>query len=127
MDIRPINAPDAPSASGSYSQALEVGGATRLLFVSGQIPETPGGTVPQEFRQQCVLVWRNIEAQLTAAGMTLDNLVKVTTFLADRRDRELNSEIRRLVLGARTPALTVVVAGIYDPRWLLEIEAIAAA
>lgn len=127
MDIRPINAPGAPSASGSYSQAVEVGGATRLLFVSGQIPVTPGGTVPTEFKEQCLLVWHNVEAQLEAAGMTFDNLVKVTTFLADRRYRETNSEIRRRVLGTRAPALTVVVAQIYDADWLLEIEAIAAA
>lgn len=58
--------------------------------------------------------------------MSLDNLVKVTIFLADRRYRGENAEVRRAVLGKRTPALTIVIAGIYDEAWLLEIEAIAA-
>ncbi|HJU38400.1 MAG TPA: RidA family protein [Tahibacter sp.] len=127
MDIRPINAPDAPAASGSYAQAVEIRGGERLLVVSGQIPQTVDGDVPPDFDAQCRLVWRNVEAQLRAAGMSLDHLVKVTTYLSDRRYRDANGAIRREVLGARTPALTVVIAGIYDEAWLLEIEAIAAA
>lgn len=127
MNIRSINASDAPGASGSYAQAVELRGHERLLVVSGQIPVTQGGDVPADFDAQCRLVWRNVEAQLVAAGMSLDNLVKVTTYLSDRRWREANGAIRREVLGARTPALTVVIAGIYDEAWLLEIEAIAAA
>lgn len=127
MDIRSINASDAPGASGSYAQAVELRGCERLLFVSGQIPVTQDGEVPADFDTQCRLVWRNVEAQLAAAGMNLDHLVKVTTYLSDRRWRDANSAIRREVLGARTPALTVVIAGIYDEAWLLEIEAIAAA
>lgn len=127
MNIRSINASDAPDASGSYAQAVELHGCERLLFVSGQIPVTRDGDVPDDFDAQCRLVWRNVEAQLAAAGMSLDHLVKVTTYLSDRRYRDANGAIRREVLGARTPALTVVIAGIYDEAWLLEIEAIAAA
>jgi 2-iminobutanoate/2-iminopropanoate deaminase len=59
--------------------------------------------------------------------MSLDNLVKVTTYLSDRRYGRENSEIRQEVLGGRAPALTVVIAGIYDEAWLLEIEALAVA
>jgi hypothetical protein len=51
----------------------------------------------------------------------------VTTFLSDRRWREDNRRIRIEVLGERAPALTVIITGIYDESWLLEIEAIAAA
>ena len=58
--------------------------------------------------------------------MGLDDLVKVTTFLADRRDAAENRRVRQEVLGGRSPALTVVVAGIFDERWLVEIEAMAA-
>lgn len=127
MILTPIESPDGPAASGGYSQALAVGGATRLLFISGQIPEARDGTVPAAFADQCRLVWSHIEAQLRAAGMGLDNLVKVTTFLSDRAHAEENGAIRRAVLGDRRPALTVIIAGIYDPAWLLEIEAVAAA
>lgn len=111
----------------SYCQAHEVRGATRWLFVSGQVPADGQGRVPPDFRRQCRLAWANVQAQLAAAGMSLDDLVKVTVFLADRRHRQDNYEVRHEVLGGRKPALTVVITGIYDEAWLLEIEAVAAA
>lgn len=123
---RAINAAEAPAPSGGYAQALEVKAPSRLLFISGQIPVDKAGAVPATFAAQCRLVWAHIDAQLKAAGMTLDHLVKVTTYLGDRKHALDNSAIRREVLGARSPALTVLIAGIYDSDWLLEIEAIAA-
>lgn len=124
--MSPINAPDAPQPGGGYAQAMRVDPGASLLFVSGQIPVDTAGQVPGDFAAQCRLVWRNVAAQLTAAGMDLSNLVKVTTFLADRACREENSAIRRDILGDHAPALTVIVCDIYDPAWLLEIEAVAA-
>lgn len=116
----------APTAT-SYAQAYEVDAPTRWLFVSGQVPADAEGIVPQSFGDQARLVWANIEAQLAAAGMTLDNLVKVTTFLSDRQYRDQNRDVRHAVLAGRTPALTVIITSIYDEAWLLEIEAVAAA
>ncbi len=126
MNRKPVNASDAPAATGGYSQAVEIVDAKRLLFISGQVPVTAEGQVPEAFRAQCRLAWANVDAQLRAAGMSLDNLVKVTTFLSDRRFADENGAVRREVLGTCTPALTVIVAGIFDPAWLVEIEAIAA-
>jgi enamine deaminase RidA (YjgF/YER057c/UK114 family) len=83
--------------------------------------------VPADFKAQCRLAWANVQAQLKAADMTLDDLVKVTVFLADRRHRQANYEVRHEILGARSPALTIIITGIYDEAWLLEIEAVAAA
>ncbi len=130
MKIRSINspnAPDVPGASGGYSQALEVSEPSRLLFISGQIPVRPDGFTPESFVEQARLAWANVEAQLKAAGMGLENIVTHTTFLADRRYRVQNSEVRREVLGELSPAVTIIITGIYDEGWLLEIEAIAAA
>lgn len=84
------------------------------------------GAVPEDFAAQCRLVWANILACLDSAGLSPTNLVKVTTFLSDRRYAELNSLIRQDVLGSHQPALTVIITDIFDDRWLLEIEAIAA-
>ena len=78
-----IAAADAPPAIGGYAQALKVEGARSLVFVSGQVPVDAAGHTPPDFAGQCRLVWRNIEAQLRAAGLRLDDIVKVTTFLAD--------------------------------------------
>lgn len=127
MEQRRIIATDAPAPPSHYSQALEVKGAERLLFVSGQIPVAKDGGVPKDFSAQARQAWANVEAQLRAAGMTLDNLVKVTIFLADRRHAMENRAVRQEVLGERAPALTVIITGIFDESWLLEIEAVAAA
>lgn len=126
MAIAPVNAPVAPQPSGGYAQAVRLSDFDELVFVSGQIPVDVDGAVPEAFAEQCRLVWRNVEAQLRAAGMGLADIVKVTTFLSDRAHAEENSAIRQEVLAGLTPALTIIIAGIYDPAWLLEIEVVAA-
>lgn len=126
MLTKAFNAPSAPKPAGGYCQALEISGEQRILFISGQIPETAQGEIPSDFRAQARLAWGNVFAQLEAAGMTVANLVKVTTFLSSRDYALPNREIRKEVLGGHAPALTVIITGIFDERWLLEIEAIAA-
>ena len=125
--IRPLTGDGSPPVEGSYPQAVEVTGPSRWLYLSGQIPVAPDGSLPTDFTGQCDRVWDNIETQLAAAGMTLDNLVKVTTFLSDRRYALENREVRVRRLAPRQPALTVIVTGIFDEAWLVEIEAVAAA
>ena len=110
---------------GSYVQALEVTGTTRRLYISGQAPVTAAGIVPTTFKEQAETVWRNILAQLHAADMSAENLVKATTFLSDRKYREENRDVRDSVLNGHTFALTVVLAGMFEDGWLLEIDAIA--
>jgi 2-iminobutanoate/2-iminopropanoate deaminase len=127
MDRRSINATDGPVASGGYSQAVEVNGATRILYISGQIPVDADGSVPEGFEAQARLAWKNIERQLVAAGMGLANIVKHTTFLSSRAHRDLNGKVRQEIFGALSPALTVIIADIYDEAWMLEIEAVAMA
>lgn len=127
MQTRQINAATVPTPNSGYSQALELKEHSRLLFISGQIPVALDGSVPDGFEAQCRLAWRNVEAQLEAAGMTLDNLVLHRTYLADRRYALANRAVRNAVLGDRKPALTTIIVGIFDAAWLLEIEAIAAA
>lgn len=127
MRIEQINAINAPSASGGYSQAVQVAAASTWLFISGQVPLTIEGNTPEDFSSQARLVWANIVAQLNSAGMSVENIVKVTTFLSGREFSAENSEIRREILGQHSPALTVIITGIFEQHWLLEIEAIAAA
>lgn len=120
-----LNSSRAPSPDGGYSQAMLIEGMDRILFISGQIPETKEGKTPDEFEPQCRLVWANILAQLEAAKMTVANLAKVTIFLSSREHAATNSKVRQEVLGDNNPALTVIIAGIFDEKWLLEIEAVA--
>jgi len=114
------------AARGGYSQAVEVMPDSRYLFISGQIPVHLDGAVPETFTAQCHAVWDNVFAVLSGAGYEPKDLVKVTTFLSSSTYGELNGTIRRERLGNLRPALTVVIAGIYDQSWLLEIDAVAA-
>ena len=127
MAFRQINAKTAPEAAGGYAQALESSGTSRRLYISGQIPAARDGTVPKTFEDQARLAWANVEAQLAAADMAIHHLVKVTIFLADRVHALENRDVRQGVLGGHAPALTVIITGIFDAAWLLEIEAIAEA
>ncbi|MEW9616727.1 RidA family protein [Shinella sp. S4-D37] len=126
MNRETINARNAPAPRGGYSQAVKIEDFKRLLFISGQIPVSDDDKVPEAFEEQARLVWRNIDAQLKAAGMGKADLVKVTTYLSDRHHATANREIRSDYLGAVTPAMSVVIASIFDEKWLLEVEAIAA-
>lgn len=111
---------------GGYRHSYEIAAPARMVYVSGQIPVAPDGTLADAFAEQCRQVWANLAAALAPHGMGLSDLIKVTTFLSDRAYRAENSAIRREVLGDHAPALTVIITGIYDESWLLEIEAIAA-
>jgi 2-iminobutanoate/2-iminopropanoate deaminase len=79
-----ISTPAAPAAVGPYSQAVEAAGT---LYVSGQIPLDPAtGKMPEGVEAQTEQVFANIEAILTAAGYTFDDVVKSTVLLADIAD-----------------------------------------
>ncbi|QWP78225.1 RidA family protein [Lysobacter sp. K5869] len=108
--------------------AHRIGAHSRLLFVSGQVPTDANGEAPAQFSEQCRLAWRNLETQLNAADMQLRHLVKLTVFLARAEDRRREREVRRAMLGRiAQPSVSVVVTGIYDEAWRIEIEAIALA
>jgi 2-iminobutanoate/2-iminopropanoate deaminase len=79
-----ISTPAAPAAVGPYSQAVEAGGT---LYISGQLPIDPAtGKMPEGVEPQAEQVFANIDAILTAAGYTFDNVVKSTVLLADIAD-----------------------------------------
>ncbi len=112
--------------SGGYSHGIEVGPGARWLYISGTIPARPDGGVPADFDEQCEAIWDNIEAILAAAGMGVEHLVKVTTYLTDRDQAARNREIRTRRLRGARPAMTVVVLQTLEAQWLLEIDAVAA-
>jgi 2-iminobutanoate/2-iminopropanoate deaminase len=112
--------------SSGYSLGLEVAQHRRLLFVSGQVPEKTDGSVPEGFEAQCEQSWRNVIEVLKAAGLGVEHLVKVNTFLTDKSQLVANRTIRKKMLAGNEPASTVMIAETVDSKWLLEIEAIAA-
>lgn len=128
LAIEPLNPAILPAAAGNYTHGVQVDGAQRMVFVSGQVPwGNEHGRVPESFEAQCRMVWRNVLAVLSEASMGVRNLVKVTTYLSDRQYRAINSKVREEVLGDHAPALTIIICDIYAENWLLEIEAVAVA
>jgi len=127
MQRRDINAPDAAAPVGVYTQAVEVTGATRTLYVSGQVGADISGTIPDDISAQARLVYANIQAQLRAANMTLDNIVKLTIILTDFGNMAAARAARSEVMGERRPASTLIIAGLANPAFKIEVEAIACA
>ena len=127
MQIDLINAADAPQPAAAYTQAVAVSGGTRMLFLSGQLGLHPDGSAPATMAEQATLAWRNVAAQLAAAGMGMANLVKITMIIPDRSVITASRPARAAALGDLRPASTVIVAGLADPAWKIEIEAIACA
>src|SRR5271165_2000672 len=115
MQRRDINADSGPIPAAAYSQAVEVAGGTRMLFISGQVGVEVDGTTPTGVTEQARIAWRNLEAQLKAAGMDLDNLVKVTMIIPDPADIPASRPVRAEALGDNRPASTVIVAGLANP------------
>jgi 2-iminobutanoate/2-iminopropanoate deaminase len=127
MQRRDLNASDAYHPVAAYTQAIEVSGAARTLYISGQVGLRMDGTLPDGIAEQSRLAWQNLEAQLRAAGMTLDNLVKITIILPNGGDVAAAREARSKALGDRKPASTLIVGGLANPAWKIEIEAVAVA
>lgn len=122
-----IQSPRAPQPKTAYSQAIVASGA-RFLFISGQVPVDAEGNLvgAGDFRAQAHQVFRNLQAQLEAAGASWDKVVKLTVFLTDMAHFPVFNEVRQEYLKPPFPAATTcAVTALVEPEWLLEIEAIA--
>ena len=85
------------------------------------------GNIPDDAETQAVFAWRNLLAQLRAAGMDIKNLVKITTIVRDEADISAVRTDRAAVLGSHKPASTLIVGGLSNAAWKVEVEAIAVA
>lgn len=111
-----------------FAQGIETVPGLRWLAISGQVAARPDGTVAPEIETQLEEVWQKILAILGSAGMRPEHLVRIGGFITDRGFQPAFREVRdRHLEGARPTSTLVVVAGLVDPRWLVEIEALAAA
>ena len=112
----------------AYTHAVEVTASTRTLYISGLNGfERDGTTMPASFEAQADLIWQHLRSILASAGMTVENLVSIRTYLADPADDEANVRARVKHLGTHRVALTVISCRLLEPKWKLEVEAIAAA
>lgn len=117
--------PDAPAAIGPYAQGIE---QRHLLFFSGQIPIDPqtGKLTGDDFASQTKQVLRNMDALLSAQGLTAANVIKTTVYLTDMsKFAEVNAEYGKY-FAANPPARSCVGVTALPMGALVEIEMIAA-
>jgi 2-iminobutanoate/2-iminopropanoate deaminase len=111
-----------------YSQGIKVTGAQALLFLAGQVAYDKAGSVKHrgDFKQQAREVFAAVKALVEAGGGTLDNVVKINSYVTNARYRPEFREVREEFFGAKGPASTMVeVRALAHPDYLIEVEAIA--
>jgi enamine deaminase RidA (YjgF/YER057c/UK114 family) len=125
--IRFIN-PEGLVRPAAYTQLVEVAGASRMVYVSGQLGTTSDGKLAgTDFRAQAEQVFANLETALAAVGASFADVVKVNSFLADIAHLPILREVRARHLDAAAPpaSTTIAVSGFAIPGALLEVEAVA--
>ncbi len=114
---------NAPGAIGPYSQAIVTGS---FVFISGQIPVNPStGEIPEGIEAQAAQSMANIKAILAEAGLTMDNVVKTTVFLADMSLFADMNKVYAENFTAPFPARSAVAVKELPKQVLVEIEVIA--
>jgi 2-iminobutanoate/2-iminopropanoate deaminase len=115
---------DAPLAVGPYSQAIKAGG---WIYLSGQIPISPqtNEVVPGTIEEQTTLVLNNAKSVLEAAGASLDNVVKVTVYLADMDDFAAVNEVYSAFFVEKQPARAAVQVARLPKDVDIEVDMVA--
>jgi len=123
QQIEVIATSDAPPAIGPYSQAIRAGD---FVFVSGQVAvDVRTGKLAEGIAAQTSQVLENLRVVLTAAGASLDQVVKVTIFLGRWEDFPAMNEVYARYFGTRPPARSVVQGPRIPEGTLVGLEAIA--
>ena len=119
--------PAAVPASPFYSQGLEVANPGRWLFVSGQVGVDSSGAVADDVGAQTRQALANLAQVLESAGLSTDDVVRMTIYLTDQADVEAFVGAAAESSPAVPPATTLlIVNALADPRLRVEIEALAA-
>jgi enamine deaminase RidA (YjgF/YER057c/UK114 family) len=115
------------AATEDYVHALEVRNPVRMLFVAGTMGLDPQGVAGTSLEHQLELVWGNLRIILASAGMTTDNIVRLTSYLRDPAYVEANGAARVKALGERRIPTTAIIVQTLADDWLIELEIIAMA
>lgn len=113
-------------AGQGFSNAIEVTGPQRTLYIAGQVAVDAAGKIPGNIEAQCHLVWDKIEKLLQDGKMVLTDVVKTTVFLTSAADIEGFRKVRAQRLGTHAPTSTLlIITQLARPEFKVEIEAIA--
>ena len=119
-----VKTADAPKAIGPYSQAVKT---DTLVFVSGQLALDPdtGNLVDSDIRKETRQAMNNLKNILTAAGSSLENVVKVTLFIKNMDDFAMINEVYGEFFPADPPARACVEVARLPKDAHFEVEAVA--
>jgi len=114
---------NAPSAIGTYSQAVKAGDT---VYISGQIPLNPKTMemVNESFEAQAVQVFENLKAVAEAAGGSLAEFVKITVLLSDLKYFAQVNEVMERYFSAPYPARAAFAVKALPKDADIEVEAI---
>ena len=120
--------PDTMPRSVGYSQVARVSDGI-LVFIAGQVAlDTAGNVVGKDdFRGQIRQVFENLKAAVDAAGGTMNDVIKLNTYLLDLSHLPDFREVRDQYINLKAPPLStaVQVTGLFRREFLVEIEAVA--
>jgi 2-iminobutanoate/2-iminopropanoate deaminase len=122
---RRISSPHVPEPPpGTFSRAIQVGDQ---LFVAGMTANSPGGAEGgASMYEQTRVVFTKIRHLIEAAGGTMNDIVKMTGFITDIKQRDEYLRARREYFTADPPASTLVeVSALAAPALLIEVEVLA--
>jgi enamine deaminase RidA (YjgF/YER057c/UK114 family) len=114
------------AATDDFVHAIEVRNPARFLFVAGTMGLDSDGVPGSTLEGQIELIWANLRVILAEAGMSEDNIVRLTSYLRDPSYAEANAKARVAALGGRRVPTTAIVAQTLASGWLVEIEVVAA-
>jgi len=125
VPLRSISTASAPNPVGPYSQAIVAGG---FVFTAGQVGLDPAtGKIVEGLDAQVNQALDNIRAVLTAAGLDVTDIVKVTFFLTDMSAFGAVNAIYERFLGSHRPVRSTVGVAALPGGALFEVDAIALA
>ena len=121
---RPIQTPTLPAPVGPYSPGMAF---ERLVFVAGQGGTDPAtGKMPADIEAQTEQCLRNVEAILTAAGSSLQHVLRCGVFLMDMGEFQRMNGVYARMFGEHRPARTTIqAAALPQPGLRVEIDCIA--
>ncbi len=118
-----ISTDKAPAAIGPYSQAIEANG---MVYTSGVIPVVPEtGEIPEGSAAQARQALTNLSHLLTAAGSSMEKVVKTTVFIKEMNDFGAINEVYQTFFTADYPARSCVEVARLPKDVMIEIEAVA--
>ena len=128
MPFTEVRSPKIAQSPAPISMATRTHTA-KLLHISGQVSQDASGATVgiNDIEKQTQQVIENIKALVECEGGALSDLCKITIFLTSREHLKTVMDVRRQYFTAPYPATSaVIVAGLANPDWMIEIEALSA-